>query len=160
MSYSRSFRLPRPRDENGKRICAVPRCLKPLPKGRKSWCSDEHMWLGYKTLSRFAGAIHWRDGGICALCGLDCDWIRAWLDYYRRIDQPLYLSATAVLEAEGFDLDVYELWEADHIVPLCEGGKNLMENGRILCHPCHKRVTREMHARRKQNRTVQIGLGL
>jgi len=41
-------------------------------------------------------------------------------------------------------------WDADHIVPVCEGGGQCgLDNYRTLCHPCHKRVTRELAARRK-----------
>jgi hypothetical protein len=111
------------------------------------------MTLGYVVLSKFPGAIHWRDGGICILCGIDCDLLRAWLSHYRRIDWNLFKAASAVLTAAGFDLHLFKLWQADHIVPVSEGGPTTMENGRILCHPCHKRVTKEMHQRRKAARS-------
>ncbi len=150
-----SFRLPSRFDEQGKKLCTVPRCSVLVPKGRRHWCGDEHMRLGYFTLSRFAGAVGWRDGKICALCGLDCGHLRAWLDYYRRCSADLYKNAWTTLEEMGFDSNVYELWEADHIIPRCEGGPNTLDNGRTLCHPCHKRVTREMHARHKEDRRGQ-----
>ena len=153
-----SFRLPPRFNEQGKKLCTVPRCSTPVPKYRRHWCGDEHMWLGYKTLSRFAGAVGWRDGMICALCGLDCALLRQWLNYYRRIDSALYEAASASLIGVGFDLNVFELWEADHIIPRCENGPDTLENGRTLCHPCHKRVTREMHKRHKEKRRAQSAM--
>ncbi len=44
-------------------------------------------------------------------------------------------------------------WDADHIVPVAEGGGLCgLENYRTLCHPCHKRVTAELAARLAQRR--------
>lgn len=40
-------------------------------------------------------------------------------------------------------------WELDHTVPVCEGGGCCGPEGlRVLCVPCHRRVTRELAARR------------
>jgi 5-methylcytosine-specific restriction protein A len=39
------------------------------------------------------------------------------------------------------------LWEADHIVPVIEGGSNRLDNMRTLCVPCHKAETRELRQR-------------
>lgn len=33
-------------------------------------------------------------------------------------------------------------WECDHRIPLRDGGSNLPENLRILCKPCHGRITK------------------
>lgn len=39
-------------------------------------------------------------------------------------------------------------WEADHIVPVVEGGGGCgLEGYRTLCRPCHVQVTRELRAR-------------
>lgn len=111
----RSFRLPHKPKVNGKQICRVPDCDEPLPRGRSSWHSREHMELGSYQLSTFRGAVLYRDKGICQLCGTRCD-------------------------GDG---------EADHIVPVIEGGPTTLENGRWLCPPCHKLETRKLHQRRK-----------
>jgi 5-methylcytosine-specific restriction endonuclease McrA len=48
------------------------------------------------------------------------------------------------------------LWEADHIVPVVEGGGACgLENYRTLCYWCHKLVTKAMHARRALERRQQ-----
>lgn len=41
-------------------------------------------------------------------------------------------------------------WEADHILPVVEGGDSNLENLRTLCHPCHCGVTTELRLRRKR----------
>lgn len=44
-------------------------------------------------------------------------------------------------------------WDADHIVPVVEGGGQCgLENYRTLCHPCHKRATAELARRRAEAR--------
>jgi hypothetical protein len=40
-------------------------------------------------------------------------------------------------------------WEADHIVPVVEGGDSSLENIRTLCIPCHREVTRSLRERRR-----------
>lgn len=44
------------------------------------------------------------------------------------------------------------LWEADHKIPVVEGGLNCLANLRTLCVPCHKAETRKLAARRAQRR--------
>jgi 5-methylcytosine-specific restriction protein A len=39
-------------------------------------------------------------------------------------------------------------WEADHIVPVVEGGDSNLENIRTLCIKCHRRETAELRKRR------------
>lgn len=44
-------------------------------------------------------------------------------------------------------------WEADHIVPVVEGGGECgLENLRTLCQPCHRRETAKLAARRAAKR--------
>jgi 5-methylcytosine-specific restriction protein A len=38
-------------------------------------------------------------------------------------------------------------WEADHTVPIVEGGALTIENLRTLCVPCHRSETRKLRAR-------------
>ncbi len=44
-------------------------------------------------------------------------------------------------------------WDADHIIPVSEGGGECGPDGyRTLCIPCHRRVTRELRGRLKAAR--------
>ena len=43
------------------------------------------------------------------------------------------------------------LWEADHILPVAEGGGECdLENIRTLCLICHRKQTRELRSRLRQ----------
>ena len=45
-------------------------------------------------------------------------------------------------------------WEADHIVPVADGGGECgLDNYRLLCRPCHLRVTLEWRSSRSQRST-------
>lgn len=43
-------------------------------------------------------------------------------------------------------------WEADHTIPLVEGGTHTAANLRTLCCPCHRTVTKELVRRLAQKR--------
>ena len=44
-------------------------------------------------------------------------------------------------------------WEADHILPVVEGGDSNLDNMRTLCIPCHRAVTRELRVRRSARKS-------
>lgn len=48
-----------------------------------------------------------------------------------------------------------DLWEADHMRPVVEGGTHAPSNLRTLCQPCHKQSTRALAAKRKKHRALQ-----
>ena len=114
----------RKRDADGKPLCKV--CLTPCPKRRMAYCSDE-CWLR-NTPSMMRDAVFQRDKGICALCGLDV-----------RTLPPHAWGNTR--------------WEADHIIPVSEGGGLCGLDGyRTLCkgpgtNNCHGKVTGELRKR-------------
>jgi 5-methylcytosine-specific restriction endonuclease McrA len=140
---------------------------------RKFWCSDqcvqEYLDQDPKELR---SKVLERDHGVCAGCGRDTEAIRkrveerlapfreygaAWPAQKRALRwdgllQRLKLSAgTCYLR---------HLWEADHIVPVVEGGPNTLANLRTLCLPCHKGETRALAARRAKARRKQVELEL
>jgi 5-methylcytosine-specific restriction endonuclease McrA len=47
-------------------------------------------------------------------------------------------------------------WDMDHTIPVIEGGGECgLENLRTLCILCHKKVTKELAARRAANRKTE-----
>lgn len=51
------------------------------------------------------------------------------------------------------------LWQADHTIPLAEGGQNNLANGRTLCLCCHKAETKALAKRLAQRRkALQLSL--
>jgi len=49
-------------------------------------------------------------------------------------------------------------WDADHIVPIIEGGKNELANLRTLCLACHRGHTAALARRRADARKGKIAL--
>lgn len=84
-----------------------------------------------------------RDRGICAICGADTIALRRDL---RRLD---YAARRAFLKTwrlrEG---SRKSLWDADHIVPVAEGGGQCdLSNMRTLCLRCHAEATAALRGR-------------
>lgn len=151
-------------------------CKKPLPKYCRRWCSAACSSDAYiKTdSSAMRSAVHERDKGVCAHCGWDTDAFRKVLrrmeDYargYIRNDPVTERDKVEFHRAanwlyETFHVSWYSsssLWQGDHIIPLVEGGKHLLENMRTLCTFCHKIETKALAARRaKARREKCLGL--
>lgn len=122
------------RGPGGRPLCRE--CGTEVPKGRRSFCSKECVdrWRvrtdpGYARLLVFR-----RDKGICAQCGTDT---------MEGLKRP---------RARGTG----HLWQADHIVPVVEGGGECsIENLRTLCTACHQRETNELRARLSEARKVE-----
>lgn len=136
---------------NGKRPCRG--CGGEVPKGRMTWCGNECRDKHYMALSSYARRkVFERDGGLCALCGADAGLAqriinRLWWKYGRRASDEV--ARRAICAAWGVSSWSWSptLWEADHIVPLAEGGTNELGNYRTLCLPCHKNETRALRRR-------------
>lgn len=95
-------------------------------------------------------AVQRRDHGICRACGLDCDALRKLIsniyDWHKRNRIRLNL---------GLELNDRDLWDADHITPLADGGSLEMANLQTLCVWCHRRKTAEEATKRAERRRVQ-----
>ncbi|HKW99994.1 MAG TPA: HNH endonuclease [Bryobacteraceae bacterium] len=134
-------------DRKKQRVCR--RCNSAIPKGRFTFCSAEcvHEWRlrtdpGYLREQVFA-----RDRGLCALCGADTEALRK---EFRKLD---YRARRHFLKEwklqEGWRRS---LWDADHIIPVAEGGGECdLSNMRTLCLECHRESTRELRRRLSQH---------
>ena len=152
------YSSPAPRDAAGNKLCR--NCRGPLPKGKPHNCSPEcsEEWRGKTSPSYMRYLVHKRDRGICALCGLDCDalweavkWVNKHLNCEYSWDHKS--ERIEFKYAFGFQRWPGELWDADHITPVVEGGGECgLDNYRTLCIPCHKKETAELARRLAENR--------
>lgn len=139
-------------------------CTKPTPKGRTRWCSDACNDAA-RFLTHFAAqrrAVEDRDHGVCALCGLDTDALHA-AYRYALVRWSKDVHPPTLLKALGF-VPSKSLWEADHTVPVVEGGgvrvgmtrEEVLAGLRTLCCPCHRRETAALAGRRAARRREAV----
>lgn len=159
------------RDAEGRALCR--RCNKPVPKGRRAWCSDkcvhEHRLRSDPNYARCC--VRDRDHGVCVLCGLDCEAVMRGIGpafpYGETERRPHgedgFLRGYGDLRPGFNEWTVYwrgmglerlpssrmSAWDMDHETPVTEGGGECgLDNLRTLCWWCHKAETRDLHARR------------
>ena len=133
-----------PKGPNGRSLCRW--CNLEVPERRFTFCSDwcVHEWRlrtdpGYLREQVFA-----RDKGICTICGVDAR--VAYLDLKRSRGT----HRLKLLDRWGLKrISRKTLWDADHIVPVVEGGGECdLDNLRTLCLICHRQQTLELRRRR------------
>ena len=116
------------KDAEGRRICKV--CGALLSGRRRSYCGDECCARNRPDWMRIL--VYARDQGVCALCGIDTKVDRA----YRGWGGPR--------------------WEADHIIPVSEGGGLCgLEGYRTLCRPCHGKVSGDLRKRLNARKRIE-----
>jgi 5-methylcytosine-specific restriction enzyme A len=134
-----------PKGPNGRGLCRW--CSLEVPKGRatfcSAWCVEE--WRLRSDPGYVREKVLERDRGVCAGCGVDC------LSAERQLKR---LRGAARLKAFldwGLRAGSRKtLWDADHIIPVVEGGGECdLENIRTLCLKCHRAVTAELRQRRR-----------
>jgi 5-methylcytosine-specific restriction protein A len=116
-------------------------CGGEVPNGRYTFCGEACVreWklrtdAGYLRTQVFA-----RDHGVCAVCGLDTEALR-------KGKRTLDYNARKRFEKEWGAR--HNLWDADHIVPVAEGGGECdLSNMRTLCLKCHRQATAELRRR-------------
>jgi 5-methylcytosine-specific restriction endonuclease McrA len=175
-----------PRGPNGRRRCR--QCGTEVPEGRRTFCGDacvEAWKASHLSPSEARRAVFARDRGVCLLCKRDCHAIEAelrgmeaildeaWARQYgrRAFGRTLVLYSHECPVIAGPFLRLCEavglkkpwrypqhLWEADHIVPVVEGGGECsLDNYRTLCLPCHRAETAKLAARRAEKRRTAKG---
>ncbi len=158
-----------PRGQNGRLICRCG-CGQEVQPPRRTFFSDNcvHEWKLRSNPGYLREMVFQRDRAICANCRRDCNALLKALKELGRTDRKAYRAEIAALNQQGFIVDEYhltagQLWQADHIVPVAEGGGECgLNNLRTLCTPCHKRATAALRKRlavqRKQTKTNQLSL--
>jgi len=136
---------PAPTDAEGNRLCR--NCHGPIPANRMHRhnccraCSRE--WRGKTSPSWMRYLVWERDQGICSGCGQNC--IAG--EFYRD-------GSPRENRAHGTG----DLWQADHIVPVVEGGGECgLARFRTLCTACHRAETAALARRRAQARSTYPG---
>ena len=140
------------RGANGRGLCRW--CSLEVPRGRFTFCSEYcvHEWKLRTQPAYLREQVFERDRGICAACGLDSIAAARQLRYSRGAKR------SALLAYWGLKARMRKsLWDADHILPVAEGGGECdLDNIRTLCLRCHRAVTMEL---RERLRTAKRALG-
>jgi 5-methylcytosine-specific restriction protein A len=131
------------RDDRGRPVCRWCRTVVRPP--RRTFCGDAcvHEWR-VRSDPRYVRQQVWkRDRGVCRLCGFDVGHAeRRW-----RREKPA-AAARALRRAWR---DGRPRWEADHILPVADGGGECsLDNYRLLCRTCHVAITVRWRATRQE----------
>lgn len=116
-------------------------CGGAIPQGRFTFCGTAcvHEWRLRTDPGYLREQVFSRDRGVCALCRLDTDTLRK---EKRKLD---YASRRQFEKEWGTRRN---LWDADHIVPVIEGGGECdLSNIRTLCLKCHRAATAQLRRR-------------
>jgi len=132
-----------PKGQHGRVLCRW--CAIEVPRGRRTFCSADcvHEWKlrtdpGYLRQQVFA-----RDHGVCAVCSISTESLRK---EFRKLD---YRARRQFLKEWKLKENWRRsLWDADHVVPVAEGGGECdLANMRTLCLKCHCAATAELRKR-------------
>ena len=125
------------------RVCRW--CSSPTPKGRRTFCSDAcvHEWKLRTNPGYLRDKVYERDHGICAGCGADTVALKRDMRKLDLAARRLFLKNWGLREGTR-----KSLWDADHIVPVAEGGGQCdLSNLRTLCLLCHREATAALRKR-------------
>ena len=123
-----------------------------MPKGRFTFCSGAcvHEWKLRTDPGYLRAQVFLRDRGVCAQCGLDTEALRK---DKRKLD---YIARRQFEKDWGLRR---HLWDADHIVPVAEGGGECdLANMRTLCLKCHRAATLALLKRLGGRASARAGL--
>ncbi len=132
-----------PKGPNGRTLCRW--CSLEVPRGRRTFCSEWCVteWRLRSDPGFLREQVFVRDRGICALCAVDTEAEWARIRGMRGARRRAALAAWGLRGAPRSSL-----WDADHIVPVSEGGGECdLSNLRTLCLKCHRVVTAELRRR-------------
>ena len=140
-----------------------------LPAPDSPFCGDKCA-AAYFAASSQSSARHQlfdREMGVCQQCGFNGH------SFFKRLQAlPTEQARMQALMSSPYSLDSGRLrrmltnpkegdfWEADHIVPVAEGGgESDLSNFQTLCTPCHAKKTREQERRAKEERRAAFAEG-
>jgi len=136
------------RNDAGEPVCRWCRTIVRPP--RRTFCSDAcvHEWKIRSNPGYVRRQVWARDRGTCRACGFD---VKSAERRWKREKPPANSRA-----ARRSWREARPRWEADHILPVADGGGECgLENYRLLCHECHCAVTKQW---RRLKRVVREAL--
>lgn len=137
-----------PRGPHGRGLCRW--CSLEVPRGRFTFCSPYcvHEWKLRSQPAYLREQVYLRDQGICAVCGVDT------VAVFRQLRRARGANRARLLEQwRPGGRRRKSLWDADHILPVAEGGGECdLDNLRTLCLCCHRAATAELQQRRRPAR--------
>ena len=120
-------------------------CNLEVPQRRFTFCSDRCVreWRLRTDPGYLRDQVFERDRGRCAICHADTQAAYIELKRARGVHRLKLLERWSLTR-----LTRRSLWDADHIVPVVEGGGECdLENIRTLCLICHRRATGDLRRR-------------
>lgn len=140
---------------NGEKLCRW--CRKEVQPPKRTFCGPEcvHEWRLRSSTSYLRQCVRERDKEICAACGLDCKALRIELRKLKKTDPAAWLA-----KCEEYSIPKHRrnksLFDAEHVIPVCEGGgESGLQNLISLCLPCHRISTNALLARRREQRKLK-----
>jgi 5-methylcytosine-specific restriction endonuclease McrA len=134
------------RGPKGRKLCA---CGVEVAPPRLHWCSDSCFdeWKVENDWTFIRYRVEARDHGICVLCGWDTNAAHSkFLNESRGVAHSIVLERAKMMGIPPGRM-FSDWWDADHIVPVVEGGSNRIDNLRTLCLPCHRKETAALRKR-------------
>jgi 5-methylcytosine-specific restriction endonuclease McrA len=132
-----------PRGPHGRGICRW--CSLEVPRGRFTFCSEYcvHEWKLRSQPGYLRDQVFLRDRGVCAACATDT------IAALRQLRSSRGARRQALLQQWRLGKRRRKsLWDADHIIPVIEGGGECdLDNLRTLCLRCHRAATLALRAR-------------
>ena len=144
------------RGANGRCLCRW--CALEVPKGRRTFCSPDcvHEWRLRTDPGYLRESVLRRDRGVCHSCRVDTLAAQRALRRSRGVNRERLLNHWDLKSCTR-----RSLWEADHILPVVEGGGECdLSNLRTLCLRCHRMATLGLVLRRQEQRAAERALAL
>lgn len=139
-----------PRGPNGRGLCRW--CNMEVPRGRFTFCSAfcVHEWKLRSQPAYLREQVFLRDKGVCSRCAVDT------VDAARKLRYSRGDHRKRLLRHWGLRTRSRKsLWDADHILPVSEGGGECdLNNIRTLCLRCHRIATAALRERVRKAKTV------
>ncbi|BBH54736.1 HNH endonuclease [Fluviispira sanaruensis] len=138
--------------EHGKENFLCRWCGQSVPKRRRTFCSDVcvHEHKLRSSIDYMREQVFKRDLGVCSNCNLDCEKLKYEAILLLRetdnfkVAEFLSSYSIPVGRIKAFISRNLALWDADHVIPVRNGGGGCGLSGmQTLCSGCHARLSKE-----------------